>query len=48
VQFRGEDVDLAGQLGVGLQLELLSLEIVVRLGLLKSGLAILTDHNEGG
>ena len=35
VQFLCEDVDLAGQVGVGFQLELLSFKVVVGLGLLE-------------
>ena len=35
MQFLCEDVDLAGQVGVGFQLELLSIKVVVGLGLLE-------------
>jgi len=35
MQFLCEDVDLAGQVGVGFQLELLSFKVVVGLGLLE-------------
>ena len=46
VQLGGERVDLAGQLGVRLQLELRLHEVVVGLGLLEGGLTVLTDHHE--
>jgi hypothetical protein len=35
----GEEVDLSGDLGVGLQLELVLAEVVIGLGLLEGGLA---------
>src|SRR5271154_2701867 len=47
VQFLGEDMDLAGQLGVGFELEFLSFKVVVGLGLLEGRLAVLADHDEG-
>jgi len=47
VQFGGEPVDLAGQLGVGLELQFLCLEVVICLRLLERGLPILADHHEG-
>jgi hypothetical protein len=46
VQFGCEGVNLTGQVGVGLQLEFLRLEVVVGLGLLEGRLAILSDHHE--
>jgi hypothetical protein len=38
VQFLCEDLDLAGQLGVGFELQFLSFKVVVGLGLLEGGL----------
>jgi hypothetical protein len=35
VQFGREPVDLAGQLGVGLEFQLLFVEVMIRLGLLE-------------
>ena len=46
VQFLCEDVDLAGQIGVGLKLEFLSFKVVVGFGLLEGGLPVLADHDE--
>ena len=46
VQFLCEDVDLAGQLGVGFKLEFLSFKVVVGFGLLEGGLSVLADHDE--
>jgi hypothetical protein len=48
VQFCCQNMNLASQLGVGLQLELLCPEVMVRLGLLEGRLAILADHHERG
>ena len=47
VQFHGQIVDRAGQLGVQLQLLLLLDEVVVGLRLLERCLAVLPDHHEG-
>jgi hypothetical protein len=47
MQFLCEDVDLAGQLGVGLELQFLGFEVVVGFRLLKGRLAVLADHHEG-
>src|ERR1700757_1724987 len=47
VQFLCEHVNLTSELGVGLQLQFLSLEVMVGLGLLESRLTILSDHHEG-
>jgi hypothetical protein len=41
------DVDGAGQVGVGPQLELLLYEVVVGLGELELGLSVLSDQHEG-
>jgi hypothetical protein len=46
VQFLCEDVDLAGQVGVGFELHFLSFIVLVGLGLLEGGLAVLADHDE--
>jgi hypothetical protein len=46
VQFLCEDVDLAGQVGVGFKLEFLSFEVVVGFGLLEGSLPVLADHDE--
>src|SRR5690349_3594302 len=46
MQFRGESVDLPGQLGVGLELELGLDEVVVGLGLLEGRLTVLSDQDE--
>jgi hypothetical protein len=46
MQFLCEDMDLAGQLGVGFELEFLSYKVVVGFGLLEGRLAILADHDE--
>ncbi len=46
MQFLCEDMDLAGQLGVGFELEFLSFKVVVGFGLLEGRLAILADHDE--
>jgi hypothetical protein len=46
VQFLCEDVDLAGQVCVGLKLEFLSFKVVVGFGLLEGGLPVLADHDE--
>src|ERR1700689_3455000 len=46
MQFLCEDVDLAGQVGVGFQLEFLSFRVVVGFGLLEGGLPGLADHAE--
>jgi hypothetical protein len=43
MQFRCEGLDLAGQLGVGFELQLLSFIVVVGFGLLEGGLAVLAD-----
>ena len=48
VELRRQGVDLPGQLGVGLQLQLLLNEVVVGLGLLEGGLPVLADHHERG
>ena len=48
MQFICEDLDLAGQLGVGFELQFLSFIVVVGLGLLEGGLAVLADHDERG
>src|SRR4051794_19431965 len=48
VQLGGEYVDLPGQLGVGLELHFLRVEVVVGLGLLERGLAVLPNRDEGG
>jgi len=48
VQLRREDVDLPGDLGVGLQLKLLLQGVMVGLGLLEGRLTVLPDHDEGG
>jgi NAD(P)-dependent dehydrogenase (short-subunit alcohol dehydrogenase family) len=47
VKFGGQSVDLPRDVGVGLQLQLLLLEVVIRLGLLEGRLPILADHDEG-
>src|SRR5258705_11775181 len=39
-------MDLTGQFGIGLELQLLSLKVMVCLGLLKRRLTVLTDHHE--
>lgn len=41
MQFLGEHVNLPGQLGVGLELQFLGLEVMVGFGLLKSCLTVL-------
>jgi hypothetical protein len=46
MQFLCEDMDLAGQLGVGFELEFLSFKVVVGFGLLEGSLAVLADHDE--
>jgi hypothetical protein len=46
MQFLCEDLDLAGQLGVGFELQLLRYKVVIGFGLLEGGLAILADHDE--
>jgi hypothetical protein len=46
MQFLCEDVDLAGQVGVGFELEFLSFKVVVGFGLLECGLPVLADHDE--
>jgi hypothetical protein len=46
MQFLCEQVDLASQLSVGLQLQLLGFEVVVGPGLLESRLTVLADHHE--
>jgi hypothetical protein len=46
MQFLCEELDLAGQVGVGLELQFLGLIVVVCLGLLEGGLAVLADHDE--
>jgi len=48
VQFGGEGVDFAGELGVGFEFEFLFGEVVVGFGLLECGLPVLADHDEGG
>jgi len=40
-------VDFPSQLGVGLELQFLCLEVVIGFRLLESGLPILADHHEG-
>src|SRR6478609_10994464 len=47
VQFGCEPVDFPSQLGVGLELEFLCLEVVIGLRLLERRLPILADHHEG-
>ena len=47
MRFLCERVDLASDLGVGLQLQFLGLEVMVGLGLLESRLRVLADHHEG-
>ena len=46
MQFIGEDLYLAGQLGVGFELQFLSSIVVVGFGLLEGSLAVLADHDE--
>ena len=41
-------MDLPGQVGVGLEFQLLCDEIVIGLGLLEGGLPVLPDHDECG
>jgi uncharacterized membrane protein YhfC len=48
VQFGREPVDLAGQLRVGLELQFLFGEVMIRLGLLEGRLPVLADHDERG
>jgi hypothetical protein len=48
VQFGGERVNLAGQLRVGFELQLLFLEVVVGFGLLECRLPVLADHDKRG
>jgi hypothetical protein len=48
VQLGRELVDLAGQLCVGLELQFLLVEVVIRLGLLERRLPVLADHHERG
>src|SRR5262249_42314243 len=48
VQLGGQGMDGPGDLGVGLQFQLLLDEVVVGLGLLECGLPVLADHDEGG
>src|ERR1700733_7272553 len=48
VQLGGEPVDLAGQVGVGLELQFLRVVVVIRLGLLDPRLPVLADHDERG
>src|ERR1700750_158384 len=47
VELDQKGVDLLGELGVLLQLELLLDEVVVRLRLLERCLPVLTDHHKG-
>ena len=47
VELGGEGMDLAGDLGVGPQLDLLLDEVVVGFGLLEDRCAVLADHDEG-
>jgi hypothetical protein len=46
VQFLCKHMDLASELGAGLQPQFLSLEVVVGLGLLESRLTVLADHHK--
>jgi hypothetical protein len=46
VQLDGEPVDLARQLGVGFEFQLLFGEVMIRLGLLECRLLVLADHDE--
>src|ERR1700732_2673580 len=46
MQLRCEQMDLTCEFGVGLQFQLLGLEVMVCLCLLESRLPILTDHHE--
>ncbi|WP_373306405.1 GAF and ANTAR domain-containing protein [Streptomyces mirabilis] len=46
VEFRGHGMDRTGQLGVGLELQLLLDEIVIGLDLLEGSLPVLADHDE--
>src|SRR5215510_8907055 len=48
VQFGGELIDLAGQLRVGLELQLLLGEVVIGLGLLEGRLPVLANHDKRG
>jgi hypothetical protein len=48
VQFDGEPVDLAGQLGIGFEFQFLFVEVAVGLGLLECRLPVLADHDERG
>lgn len=46
VQLYGQCMDLSGQLGVGVKLQLFLDRIVIGLGLLVTRLAVLSDENE--
>ena len=47
MEFGRQDVDLAGELGVGFQLGLLLDEVMVGFGLLEDRSTVLADHDEG-
>jgi hypothetical protein len=46
VQLRCEYVDLARELGIGVQLEFLCVEVMIGFGLLEGCLAVLADQHE--
>lgn len=48
VQLRGEGMDRASQFCVGLEFQLLFVEVVIRFGLLEGLLPVLADHDERG
>ncbi len=48
MQLGGEALDLAGQLRVGFEFQLLFVEVVVGLDLLECRLPVLADQDEGG
>ena len=48
VDLLGHLMDLPGQVGVGLEFQLFSYEIVIGLLLLERGLPVLPDHDKGG